>query len=69
MTAPVMFSPNGSSTFMAWSLSSGSRRMVVVDVYADLFDDDLDELSERMGEMLARENVGKMWANEVSRAA
>ena len=32
-------------------------------------DDDLDELSERMGEMLARENVGKMWANEVSRAA
>lgn len=26
MTAPVMFSPNGSSTFMAWSLSSGSMK-------------------------------------------
>lgn len=35
---------------------------MTLDVYADLFDDDLDELSERMGEMLARENVGKMWA-------
>lgn len=42
---------------------------MTLDVYADLFDDDLDELSERMGEMLARENVGKMWAKEVSRAA
>lgn len=42
---------------------------MTLDVYADLFDDDLDELSELMGEMLARENVGKMWANEVSRAA
>ena len=38
---------------------------MTLDVYADLFDDDLDELSERMGEMLARENVGKMWAKEV----
>ena len=42
---------------------------MTLDVYADLFNDDLDELSERMGEMLARENVGKMWAKEVSRAA
>lgn len=37
---------------------------MTLDVYADLFDDDLDELSERMGEMLARENVGKMWAKK-----
>lgn len=42
---------------------------MTLDVYADLFDDDLDELSERMGEMLARENVGKMWAKIEPRLA
>lgn len=36
---------------------------MTLDVYADLFDDDLDELSERMGGLLFSRNVGKMWAN------
>lgn len=35
---------------------------MTLDVYADLFDDDLDELSERMGGLLFSQNVGKMWA-------
>lgn len=35
---------------------------MTLDVYADLFDDDLDDLSERMGGLLFSQNVGKMWA-------
>ncbi|PJM79966.1 tyrosine-type recombinase/integrase [Bifidobacterium scaligerum] len=42
---------------------------MTLDVYADLFDDDLDALAERMGELLLQENVGKMWAKTVSEAA
>lgn len=38
---------------------------MTLDVYADLFDDDLDALSESIGELLLRENVGKMWADNV----
>lgn len=36
---------------------------MTLDVYADLFDDDLDALSEAMSDLLLRENVGKMWAD------
>ncbi|MBM6981180.1 MAG: site-specific integrase [Bifidobacterium thermophilum] len=35
---------------------------MTLDVYADLFDDDLDVLADRMSDMLAAESVGKMWA-------
>lgn len=42
---------------------------MTLDVYADLFDDDLDALSESIGELLLRENVGKMWADNVGEAA
>ncbi|TPF96832.1 integrase [Bifidobacterium sp. UTCIF-39] len=42
---------------------------MTLDVYADLFDDDLDSLGEELGRMLVRGNVGKMWADGVSRAA
>lgn len=35
---------------------------MTLDTYADLFDDDLDDLSAAMSDMLARENVGKTWA-------
>ena len=36
---------------------------MTLDVYADLFDDDLDALAEAMADLLLRENVGKMWAD------
>ena len=42
---------------------------MTLDVYADLFDTDLDELSEAMSDLMARENVGKMWAERRSMAA
>ncbi len=35
---------------------------MTLDTYADLFDADLDDLSAAMSDMLARENVGKTWA-------
>lgn len=36
---------------------------MTLDVYADLFDDDLDPVSERLDEGLSRTVVGKMWAD------
>lgn len=41
---------------------------MTLDVYADLFDDDLDAVGEAVNAMLL-ENVGKMWAKETSEAA
>ena len=38
---------------------------MTLDVYADLFDEDLDDLSERMGGLLFSQDVGKMWAQTV----
>ncbi len=41
----------------------GHRSAVMtLDVYADLFDDDLDDLSQAMSDMLLADDVGKMWA-------
>lgn len=42
---------------------------MTLDVYADLFDDDLDAVGEAMNELLLRESVGKKWANETGEAA
>lgn len=42
---------------------------MTLDTYADLFEADLDKLGERMGEMLLRESVGKMWADDTAEAA
>lgn len=36
---------------------------MTLDVYANLFDDDLDAMSAAMPDLLLRENVGKMWAD------
>lgn len=41
---------------------------MTLDTYADLFDDDLDEVAERL-DTRARENVGEMWAETASGAA
>ncbi|RSX52987.1 tyrosine-type recombinase/integrase [Bifidobacterium samirii] len=42
---------------------------MTLDVYADLFDDDLDRLGLDLSGMLAREDVGKMWADEKTDAS
>ncbi|NEG89802.1 tyrosine-type recombinase/integrase [Bifidobacterium aerophilum] len=41
---------------------------MTLDVYADLFDDDLDAVGEAMNALLL-ENVGKMWASDTGKAA
>lgn len=41
---------------------------MTLDTYADLFDDDLTDLSEAMSDMLLRKNVGKTWADGSNRA-
>lgn len=41
---------------------------MTLDVYTDLFDDDLDALAQRLDEAASRSGVVKMWSNPVSRA-
>lgn len=43
-----------------------SSAAMTLDVYADLFDDDLDTLSEALNNARANSSVGKMWAIESS---
>ena len=38
---------------------------MTLDVYSDLFDDDLDAVAERLDQGLAHTVVGKMWASRV----
>lgn len=42
---------------------------MTLDVYADLFDDDLNAVSDRLDEAYTRSSVGKMWATDGSRPA
>ncbi|MDQ1531443.1 MAG: hypothetical protein QOE37_1548 [Microbacteriaceae bacterium] len=37
---------------------------MTLDVYADLFDDDLDSVADRLDEGLTRSNVAQLWATE-----
>lgn len=39
---------------------------MTLDVYADLFDDDLEALSSRLDDAIARAEVGRMWGHAVS---
>lgn len=41
---------------------------MTLDVYADLFDDDLDPVAVRLDEGLSRTDVGKLWASGTNRA-
>ena len=38
---------------------------MTLDVYSDLFDDDLTEVGERLDSMLSSCDVGTMWARDV----
>lgn len=42
---------------------------MTLDVYADLFDDDLDAVAEALNEKAALANVGKMWAAAAANSA
>lgn len=37
---------------------------MTLDVYADLFDDDLDDVANRLDQRLSQTIVGKMWAGD-----
>nr|WDS96161.1 tyrosine recombinase XerC [Micrococcus sp.] len=39
---------------------------MTLDVYADLFDDDLNAVADRLDEAVSAQVVGKMWANDGS---
>ena len=44
-----------------------SSAAMTLDVYADLFDDDLAAVADRLDHGLAQTSVGKMWARPVSK--
>jgi hypothetical protein len=37
---------------------------MTLDIYADLFDDDLEAVATALHDARSRENVGKMWAHD-----
>ncbi|MGO2092576.1 MAG: site-specific integrase, partial [Microbacterium gubbeenense] len=39
---------------------------MTLDTYADLFDDDLDDVAKRLDERALKADVGKVWAEAVS---
>jgi hypothetical protein len=39
---------------------------MTLDVYSDLFDDDLDDVASRLDQGLAQTVVGKMWAERAT---
>jgi hypothetical protein len=40
-----------------------AKASVTLDVYADLFDEDLDRVAVSLNKAALKSNVGKMWAN------
>lgn len=40
-----------------------SSAAMTLDIYADLFDDDLNAVADRLNAVVAEQVVGKMWAN------
>ena len=41
---------------------------MTLDVYADLFDRDLDSVADALDQAVSGSSVGRMWADEDSRA-
>lgn len=60
-------------TAASFSVSAGAQRMLghksaamTLDTYADLFDDDLDAVSEALDQARATASVGKSWALSIA---
>ena len=66
-TAASLAVQSGANVKAVQRMLGHSSAAMTLDVYADLFDDDLDLVANRLEEGLARTDVGKMWAERVSR--
>jgi integrase len=61
--ASLAVSAGANVTAVQRMLGHGSAAMTL-DVYADLFDDDLEAVATALDQARARESVGKLWAWE-----
>lgn len=66
-TAASLAIQSGANVKAVQRMLGHSSAAMTLDVYADLFDDDLDAVADRLDHGLARTSVGKMWARPVSK--
>jgi integrase len=62
-TAASLAVSSGANVKAVQRMLGHASASMTLDVYSDLFDDDLDAVAGRLNEGLARTDVGKMWAN------
>ncbi|GAA2751891.1 tyrosine-type recombinase/integrase [Amnibacterium kyonggiense] len=65
-TAASLAVQSGANVKAVQRMLGHSSAAMTLDVYADLFDDDLDIVGARLDDGLLRTDVGKMWANRGS---
>ena len=62
-TAASMSISAGANVKAVQRMLGHASAAMTLDIYADLFDDDLNAVSDRLDEAYERSSVGKMWAN------
>jgi integrase len=67
-TAASLAISSGANVKAVQRMLGHASASMTLDVYSDLFDDDLDAVAGRLDEGLAKTIVGKMWANKSSGA-
>ncbi|CAN5237852.1 hypothetical protein BH09ACT1_BH09ACT1_06810 [soil metagenome] len=68
-TAASLAISSGANVKAVQRMLGHASASMTLDVYSDLFDDDLDAVAGRLDEGLANTVVGKMWANDDSRTS
>nr|WP_246376793.1 tyrosine-type recombinase/integrase [Conyzicola lurida] len=62
-TAASLAISSGASVLSIRRMLGHSSAAMTLDVYSDLFDDDLDAVADALDQRARNTNVGKMWAN------
>ncbi len=62
-TAASMSISAGANVKAVQRMLGHASAAMTLDIYADLFDDDLNAVSDRLDEAYERSSVGKVWAN------
>jgi len=65
-TAASLAISSGANVKAVQRMLGHASAAMTLDVYADLFDDDLDALAQRLDDAAAFSIVGKLWANATS---
>lgn len=65
-TAASLAISSGANVKAVQRMLGHASAAMTLDLYADLFDDDLDDVAMRLHDAVAAASVGKMWANAAS---